>query len=36
MIRAANEAVTIKFDFIKKIIPKHLMDLGQNSEKETE
>ena len=34
MIKAAKEAVIIKFDFIKKIIPKQLQEMGQRAEEE--
>ena len=30
LIRAAKEAVIIRFDFIKKLIPKQWKELGQN------
>jgi lipopolysaccharide export system permease protein len=32
LIRSAKEAVIIKFDFIKKLIPKQWMDPEQNTE----
>jgi lipopolysaccharide export system permease protein len=32
MIKAAKEAVIIKFDFIKKMIPKLLVEMGQSTE----
>lgn len=32
MIKAAKEAVIIKFDFIKRIIPKQFREMGQSSE----
>jgi len=36
MIKAAKEAVIIKFDFIKKIIPKHIREMGQVTEEEND
>ena len=32
MIKAAKEAVIIKFDFLKKIIPKHILEMGQGAQ----
>jgi lipopolysaccharide export system permease protein len=34
LVRAAKEAVVIKFDFIKKLIPKQLKELGQNTDEQ--
>ncbi len=32
MVKAAKEAVIIKFDFIKKILPKQIQEMGQSAE----
>jgi lipopolysaccharide export system permease protein len=34
LVRAAKEAVVIKFDFIKKLVPKQWKELGQNTDEQ--